>query len=222
MTFNDVWYEAHYRILKAALIALHSLRTEGGRNIPRTGPALLIANHESFFDPVLVGVAAPRHLCHLARKTLYRHPILGPYLASLKSFPIDQDGIGIEGLRVVLQRLKAGHAVVVYPEGERTPTGQMLPLKPGIHLLIKRALVPVVPVGIAGAYAAWPRWRLAPIPAPLFLPAGEGTIAVSVGRPLDPHRLAALPREEALGELFEAIARTRARAERLRRKAEKA
>ena len=64
-----------------------------------------------------------------------------------------------------------------------TSDGQVQPLRPGIHLLIKKMAMPIVPIGIAGAYDAWPRWRAYPIPAPLFLPAGKGTIAVSVGPP---------------------------------------
>src|SRR5437764_499957 len=78
----------------------------------------------------------------------------------------------------------------------------MTPLRPGIHLLIKRMEMAIVPIGIAGAYDAWPRQRAYPIPAPLFLPAGKGTIAVSVGLPMDSRRFAHQPREKVLAELF--------------------
>jgi len=76
----------------------------------------------------------------------------------------------------------------------------------------------VVPVGIAGAYDAWPRWRKYPLPAPIFLPGSHRCIAVSVGKPLDAHRLARLPREESLSELYSAIEEQWRLAERLRRK----
>jgi 1-acyl-sn-glycerol-3-phosphate acyltransferase len=85
-------------------------------------------------------------------------------------------------------------------------------------LLIKRTQAPIVPVGIAGAYDAWPRWRTLPTPAPLFCPSVTGAIAVVVGKPLDPRRYAEMPREAALQELHAKIAEVHARAERLRRR----
>jgi 1-acyl-sn-glycerol-3-phosphate acyltransferase len=95
----------------------------------------------------------------------------------------------------------------------------MAPLRPGIHLLIKRGDMPIVPMGIAGAYDAWPRWRAYPIPAPLVCPPGKGTIAVSIGRPLHARQFADKPREQVLAELFNELQKCKERAERLRRKA---
>jgi 1-acyl-sn-glycerol-3-phosphate acyltransferase len=212
------WYRMNYWAQGAALTLGFSLRTEGMRHVPRTGPALLVANHQSFLDPSLVGVAARRRLCYLARKSLFRHRLLGWLIRSLNAVPVDQEGVGIEGLRVLLQKLREGHAVLVFPEGHRTRDGAMRPLLPGIHLLVKRAPAPIIPIGIAGSYEAWPHGRPLPLPAPLFLPAGPGTLAVAIGRPLDGRRLAELPREQVLKELFEALTRMHAQAERLRRK----
>src|SRR5262245_47878169 len=83
-----------------------SLRMEGQRHIPTKGPALLIANHQSFLDPVLVAMASPRHLCFLARKTLFRRPAFAWLIDSLNAVPVDQEGVGKEGLKVVLQQLQ--------------------------------------------------------------------------------------------------------------------
>jgi 1-acyl-sn-glycerol-3-phosphate acyltransferase len=108
--------------------------------------------------------------------------------------------------------------VVIFPEGERTGDGKVHPFRPGIHLLIKRIEMPIVPVGIAGAYDAWPRWRAYPIPAPLFLPAGKGTMAVSIGPPVNSRCFADTPRERVLADLFGRIQDVQERAERLRRR----
>jgi 1-acyl-sn-glycerol-3-phosphate acyltransferase len=107
--------------------------------------------------------------------------------------------------------------VLIFPEGSRTPDGAMRAFKPGIQLLVKRARVPLVPVGIAGAYHAWPIWRKYPIPAPLFCPAAPGCIAVVVGEPFDSARLAELPRDQALQELYGRIHDVQIQAEKLRR-----
>jgi len=94
----------------------------------------------------------------------------------------------------------------------------MNPLKPGIQLLIKRTRAPIVPVGIAGAFDAFPRSRKIPRFSPLFMPAGRGTMAVSVGPPLDARHYLELPRDKLLVELQQAIQAMKDRAERLRRK----
>src|SRR4051812_43478804 len=85
------WYEFCKGLAYSAFALGFSLRTEGGRNIPRKGPALLIANHQSFLDPALVGVASPRHLRYLARKTLFRHPAFTWLIRSLHAVPVDQE-----------------------------------------------------------------------------------------------------------------------------------
>jgi 1-acyl-sn-glycerol-3-phosphate acyltransferase len=140
-------------------------------------------------------------------------------MRSLHAVPVNQEGFAREGLKTILEQLKAGRAVGIFPEGERTPNGRMNPLRPGIHLLIKRMDMSIVPIGIAGAYDAWPRWRAYPIPAPLFLPAGKGTIAVSVGPPMDSRRFADQPREKVLADLFVELQKQKEKAQRLRRNA---
>jgi len=212
-----LWYESFFWVSGPAMTLGFSLRTEGMRHVPKSGPALFIANHQSYLDPDLVGIAARRHLCFLARKTLFQNKVFAWLIRTLEAIPIDQEGIGIDGIRDILEQLQAGRAVLVFPEGERTHDGQIQPLRPGVSLLIKKAQAPVVPVGIAGAYDAWPRWRPFPIPAPLFLPAQKSTIALSIRPSLDGRQLAELPREKLLAELFDELKKAHDQAERLRR-----
>jgi 1-acyl-sn-glycerol-3-phosphate acyltransferase len=213
-----LWHEALYVPYHLVFTLGFSMRMQGQRNMPLTGPALLIANHQSFVDPVIVGLCARRPLVYLARKTLFKNPYFAFIIRSMNAVPIDQEGIGKDGIRTVLEQLQRGKAVLVFPEGARTEDGVMHPLKAGIHLLIKRAQVPIIPVGIAGAYDAWPIWRSYPIPAPLCMPAGPGTISVALGKPFDPRRYAEMPREQALQELFNKIHAEQECAEKLRRR----
>jgi 1-acyl-sn-glycerol-3-phosphate acyltransferase len=218
---SNLIYETTYYVAAAGMTLGWSLRTEGRQHIPATGPALLIANHQSFLDPVLVGLGTRRHLRYLARKSLFQNPLFTWVIRMLNAVPIDQEGIGKEGIKTILGQLQNGQAVAVFPEGERTHDGQMQPLRPGIHLLIKRTQAPIIPVGIAGAFDAMPRWRSVPVPAPLFWPGCRHTIAVSVGKPLDARHFAQMPRERALEELYGAIAAMWRRAEKLRAGKEK-
>ncbi|MCI0379521.1 MAG: 1-acyl-sn-glycerol-3-phosphate acyltransferase [Gemmataceae bacterium] len=216
------WRALWYDLVKSAGMAAFGLgwsfRWEGTRHIPKSGPVLVVANHQSFVDPWIVGMSVMRHMTYLARKTLFNDPFFGALIQSLNAVPIDQEGVGKEGIKTIIEQLRLGKAILVFPEGTRTPDGSMQPLKPGVHLLMKRSPAPIVPVGVAGAYDAWPIWRKYPIPAPLFLPATKRTIAVAIGRPLDARRFAELPREESLALLFQEIHKMHLRAEEIRRK----
>jgi len=216
-----LWYETVYWACALALTLGFSLRIEGKRNIPRRGPVLLIANHQSFLDPVLVGLATPRQLHFLARQSLFRHWPLALLIRSLNAVPIHHEGLGKEGLKTILEQLRAGRAVVVFPEGTRTPDGAVHPFRAGIQLLIKRVQAPIMPVGIAGAFEAWPRWSPLPIPAPLFMAARAGSLAVAVGLPLDAKRFVEMSREAALTELHLELEKAQRRAEAIRRKPER-
>jgi 1-acyl-sn-glycerol-3-phosphate acyltransferase len=157
----------------------------------------------------------PRHVSYLARKTLFKNPHFARLLTSYRSVPIDQEGVGKEGIKNILEHLKAGRAVLVFPEGERSGDGRMQPFKPGISLLVKRVRAPILPVGVAGAFWAWPRTRKLPYLAPWPLMSLPG-IAVSIGRPLDPAPYAAMDRDAMLAALFEKVKEQLVRAERLR------
>jgi len=213
-----LWYELVFWTTFFGMTVWFSLRVRGRQHIPLRGPVLLIANHQSYLDPNLAGLSSPRHLYYLARKTLFRNRFFAALIRSVGAVPVDQEGVAKEGLKAILQQLQAGRAVLVFPEGERSHDGVMRQLKPGILLLIKRAQAPIVPLGIAGAVEAWPRWQRYPVPAPLFLPATKRTLAVSVGPALDPKRYAAMERQQALEELFDALRLQHEQAERLRRK----
>jgi 1-acyl-sn-glycerol-3-phosphate acyltransferase len=214
-----LWYEWWYAVALVALTLGFSFRAKGWRRIPRRGPVLIIANHQSFFDPIALTLACPRRLLFLARKSLFKPRWFAWLLSSLGGVPMDQEGVAKEGLKAILGHLQAGEAVVVFPEGTRTENGRLSPLKPGVQLLIKRTQATIVPMGIAGAFEALPYWHHIPTLSPLFLPAGKSTIAVWVGEPLDCHRLADLPREQLVAELTVELENVKDRAEGLRRKA---
>ena len=171
-----------------------------------TGPVLFIANHESYIDPLLIALACPRHMWFLARKTAF-HGILGWYLPTVNTIPVDQEGVAKEGLKRMLDLLKAGQPALIFPEGQRSWDGVMKPFMPGVLLLLRKAGPTIVPVGIAGTHEALPRGRRLPIPtlSPLFMPAGPSTVAVSVGKPVSSKRFRDLPREQVLAELFELV-----------------
>ena len=164
------WYRGFFWSSGLLMTVGFRYRNEGFENIPKTGPVLLLANHQSYLDTFPVGLAVRRHPVFLTRSTLFHNPFMRALIRSLGGVPIDQEGFARDGLRTASTHLKAGRAVLVFPEGERTSNGKILPFKPGIHLLIKRLDVPIVPIGLAGAYEAWPRTQLLPRFSPVMWP----------------------------------------------------
>ena len=196
-----------------------SLRRAGWKNMPTSGPVLVVSNHQSMFDPVLVGLSSRRYLAFLARSSLFKQRGLAPLIRLLGAVPIDRN-MGKDGIQAVRDALGRGRAVLMFPEGERTHTGEVQPLKAGVALLIKRVTCPIVPVGIAGCFAAWNRTMTWPRLSPLALPPGPSTMAVSVGRPIAPGRYAGKDRDWIVEDLHRELVAMHASAEELRRKPE--
>ena len=144
-------------LLRLFALLLFRFHCQGRHHIPRRGGALVCANHQSMLDPPIVGMAAGRHLAYLARKTLFKHPLFGWFLRKVDGFPLDQGGMGIEGIKATLKSLKAGGVVVIFPEGTRSKTGELQQLKAGFIALARRAKVPLVPCGLIGAHECLPR-----------------------------------------------------------------
>lgn len=159
----------------AATVAF-DFRTDGVDHVPRTGGVLLLANHQSFLDPVLIALRLEREIAFLARSTLF-HGAFGALIRYLNAFPVKQGKGDVGAMKQTIELLKQGHAMVVFPEGSRTYDGRLGPLAPGVALLIQRARVPVVPIAIEGAFDAWPRSRKLPTPA---------RIRVAYGKPIRP------------------------------------
>ncbi|MDX1953432.1 MAG: lysophospholipid acyltransferase family protein [Verrucomicrobiota bacterium] len=149
-------------------------------NVPRNGPVILAANHASFIDPPLVGSALPRPINYLARESLFRFPLMGAVLRSWNAVPVDRDGGGAAGLRAILDRLLAGGAIILFPEGTRTRDGKLQPARSGIGLTVIKSEAPVVPVRVFGTFEAFNRNHKFPRPR---------RIAVKYGKPIDFSRL---------------------------------
>lgn len=212
-----IWYDSVYWASFTFFRFGFSLRWTGWKNMPKQGPVLVVSNHQSMFDPVLVGLASRRYLSYLARSTLFDNPWFARLIRSLNAIPIDRN-FGKEGIQSVLEALSRGHCVLMFPEGERTHDGRVQPLKPGVSLLIRRVSCPIVPVGIAGAYSAWNRFMRWPRFSPLWLPPQPSALSVSVGPPIDPSRYKGRDRDALLEDLHAAIVREFERAKRQQRK----
>jgi 1-acyl-sn-glycerol-3-phosphate acyltransferase len=144
--------------------------------VPASGPAILASNHASFIDPPLVGLALRRDVNFLARKTLFRYPGVGSLLRSWNSVPVDRDGSGAAGLKAIMERLEAGGAIVLFPEGTRTADGNLQKARSGVGLTVIKSTAPVIPIRVFGTFEAYGRNMRIPRPH---------RIAVKYGLPMD-------------------------------------
>ncbi len=152
-----LFYTVFRYLFRLAGLVLFKYHCQGRHHLPGTGGAIICANHQSHLDPPLVGMAPSRHCIYLARKSLFKNPVFGFIISMLDAIPLNRDGMGIEGIKATLRKLKAGETVVMFPEGTRTKTGEMQTLKSGFITLARRAKVPLVPCGFVGAYDCLPR-----------------------------------------------------------------
>lgn len=131
-------------------------RVRGLEHLP-AGAALLLINHQSSLDPLLAAVAFHRPVSYLARHELFALPVIGWILKKTYVMPIKRASAGTESIRICVERLKQGYYVGIFPEGTRSVDGSLGEIKPGFLAIVRRANVPVIPVGIAGALQVFPR-----------------------------------------------------------------
>lgn len=147
---NWIWFSCQVGLRLIFALWLR-YRSRGHDKISHRGGMLLIINHQSFLDPLLVGLPLRRPVSYVARENLFRVPVIGWILRHTYVLPINRDAAGASVLREMITRLKTGFWVGIFPEGTRSDDGKLGEIKPGFLALLRRAGVPVCPVGIAGA-----------------------------------------------------------------------
>ncbi len=148
-------------------------RVYNAERVPPEGGVILASNHASFLDPPLVGAGLRRSINYLARENLFRFPVLGWVLHQWQVVPVDRDGGGAAGLRAILDRLLAGSAIILFPEGTRTRDGKLQPARSGIGLTVIKSTAPVVPVRVFGTFAAYGRHLRVPRPYRVVVKYGQ-------------------------------------------------
>ena len=189
-----------YRFFKPLIFILFKIlfliRVKGRENIPGNGGFILASNHQSFLDPVLLGMASPRILRFMARDDLFKPRWFAWLITTLGAFPVKRNKPDKGAIKRTLELLRAGEAVLIFPEGTRSRDGDIGKGHPGCIWIARLGNVPLIPARIDGAFRALPVDSIFIRPYP---------IKVSFGPPFYPQRYSNLREEEIVEKLMEEI-----------------
>jgi 1-acyl-sn-glycerol-3-phosphate acyltransferase len=192
-----------YRFSRLLALAVKGVftraRVEGIEYMPREGGVLVVSNHLSNADPVVLMAVSPRSMTFMAKEELWQHTFSRLVVESWQAaFPVRRGQTDIRAVRNALQLLHAGLPVVVFAEGTRRPNGLGQPL-PGIGYLASRANCPVLPVAINGTQHMGNLWSVLRFPSfsvrfgPTFSVDSHGQSATEIADDIMWHIAALLP-----------------------------
>jgi 1-acyl-sn-glycerol-3-phosphate acyltransferase len=185
------YYRFAYKVVESVTLGVFHVSFTGRENVP-TGGCLIVGNHASYFDPTTIAWAAGREMYYLARKSLFKPPLMDWFLPICNVLPLDRDGgTDMSGLRRIIKMLQTGHMVMLFPEGTRTTDGKLQPAQAGAGFIAAKAQVPILPTRVFGTYEAWPKGQILPRYHPL---------RVTIGKPFLP------PADAKTKEDYEALA----------------
>lgn len=182
-TRSVFWWNVSKYLVLAFCRVYFRLRVEGRHLVPKQGPVLLVANHSSYTDPPLVGITSSRWVAFLAQVGLAKAGFMRWWLQQMGVTLIDRNAPSKESLRFLTQCLENGEAVGIFPEGTRSADGAVGPFRNGVEFLVRRTGCAVVPIGIDGAYRAFPRKAKLPRPRKLVVRYGSPWTAERVLAP---------------------------------------
>lgn len=154
-------------LIRFFLLFVFRIKVYGKENMPKEGGLIVVCNHRSFWDAVVLGGYSPRKLGFMAKAELFKNKIFGWLITSFGAFPVHRGKGDIGAIKAALSRLRENNVVAMFPEGRRVKNNEIPTAKPGAVMLASRAKVPIVPVKISGKY----RWG--------------GRIDVIIGEPVE-------------------------------------
>ena len=137
--------------------------------LPKTGPAIIVANHVNLFDPPWIYSVVKRPVHFVATEELFRKTVLSAAIRLAGVFPIRKAARDFQSVKNIINLLREGVLIGIYPEGNRSWDGTNNPIIPTIARLIRRMKVPVYSCRVDGGYLHFPRWAAKMRPVPVRL-----------------------------------------------------
>ena len=146
-------YRFAWTLCRTILFFLRGMEIQGLKNVPLHGGLLVVSNHKSYWDPVIVGCAFPkeRQIFFMAKDQLFKIPLLGIIIHRLGAFSVKRYGVDRSAIRTALNHLTSGRVVGIFPEGTRNKSEGTLEPHLGAAMLATKARVPVLPAAVIGS-----------------------------------------------------------------------
>jgi len=168
------FYQLFRIIIYSFVKVFYRFEVIGHENVPDKGGVIVAANHVSYLDPPVIGVALKRRVTYMAMEGLFKIPILKTFVRPF-SIPVKLGRPQPSTIKEAVKRLRQGELIVIFPEGGRSADGSMLDFKRGVGMIAALSMAPVVPACIDGTEKALP------VGARFFRPA---KIKVIFGKPI--------------------------------------
>lgn len=147
-------------------LAGQRLSVSGQEHLPPQGAVIFMPNHQSNLDILALFAGLPVQFRWLAKQELFRIPLFGLAMRRTDYIPVDRSDrrAAIASMSLAAQRIAGGTSIILFPEGTRSPDGDLLPFKKGGFMLALRAQVPIIPISLQGSGEALPKysWRVRP------------------------------------------------------------
>ena len=158
------------------------LRAEGLHHLPAEGGCLLVCNHPTLLDPVLITLVLPREAGHVAEKTPWKYPAVAHFLDLFNVIPVDLKANAAITVKRAVDSLALGRLLCIFAEGKLSDAGQMRRFQPGAARIALEARCPVIPVAVCGTYVAWPRGQATPRFRPVTVRVGARSTSAAPTR----------------------------------------
>jgi len=152
-----MWYKTGRFFLGIFLRTFCGLDIKGRENLPKDKGFILVSNHLSNLDPIVLGIACPYALNFMAKEELFKNPVFGWALKKVNAFPLRRKGADISAVRIAIKRVNSGGALLIFPEGTRSADGKFGAPQEGVGFLADKLNAPVIPAYVKGTDKALPK-----------------------------------------------------------------
>jgi 1-acyl-sn-glycerol-3-phosphate acyltransferase len=175
------------------------IQVEGLEHLVPGQTYVYAANHRSQFDIFVLLATLPGDFSWVAKKSLFQIPIFGQAMTRLGNISVDRTNLkdAIKSLNEAATLIRGGRSIIIFPEGTRAASRELLPFKKGVFIMAQKAGQPIVPISINGTMAIQPRGSLHLRPGP---------VQVVISPPVDPRDFRGRPKEELMAAVYQAIA----------------
>jgi 1-acyl-sn-glycerol-3-phosphate acyltransferase len=161
--FQNIFVFGLARFISRTVMTLFGrAAAKDARKFPKKGGVLILANHLSDVDPLMVQMSCPRNVHFMAKSDLFEMKVLAFLMRMGSTFPVKRGEPDRAALRLAADYLKLGEVVCIFPEGQISETGELQEIKPGVALIMRMAQVPVICLGIKNTNQVMPYSKMTP------------------------------------------------------------